>query len=91
MENVFELVGYQKYDFTDQKTGKQVRGQSVHFITEPTSQQKQNGFYGKVSGKISFPADAKIPSQFKCGEYFEWIFGFTGGQPKVIGFRPVNK
>ena len=91
MKNVFELVGYQKYDFKDKKTGNEIKGQSVHFVTEPTSQQKQNGFFGKVSGKISFPMGAQVPSQIKCGEFYEWIFGFTGGQPKVIGFRPVNK
>lgn len=91
MENVFELVGYQKYDFIDKKTGKPVKGQSVYFVGDPTSQQKENSFYGKIAGKVSLPMGAPVPSQIKVGEYYEWIFGFTGKEIKVTGFRPVNK
>lgn len=89
MENVFELVGVQKYDFKDRE-GKEVKGMTIHFTMEPSSQQKQNGFKGKVAGTQYFPAGANVPSQFRCGEHYEFVFGYSKGKPKVTGFRAVN-
>lgn len=89
MENVFELVGVQKLNFTG-ADGKTVKGTKIHFLTEATAAQKANGFMGKVCGSHFFTEGANIPSTYTCGQHFEFLFSFTGGKPKVSGFRPVN-
>lgn len=90
MENVFEIVGIFKYDFTDDKTSKRVKGVKIYFITDPTPQQKSHGFMGKVCDKVSFQEGANIPSTFSCGKHYEFLFSFANGKTKVSGFRPVT-
>ena len=89
MENVFELVGVHQYDFKD-KEGKQVKGTKIHFIMDPSDVQKTNGFRGKVCGTQNFPAGSSIPSQLTCGQFYEFLFGYSKGKPIVTGFRAVN-
>ena len=89
MENVFELVGAMKINFKD-ANGKEVKGTKIHFLTEPTSQQKANGFLGKVADSHFFTEGANIPSAYSCGQHYEFLFSFAGGKPRVSGFRPVN-
>lgn len=89
MENVFELVGAFKINFTD-KDGKLIKGTKVHFLIEPTPQQKANGFIGKVADSHFFTEGANVPSALTCGQHYEFLFSFTGGKPKVSGFRAVN-
>lgn len=90
MENVFELVGMQKFNFKD-KDGKEVNGMNVYYLMEPSAQQRANDFRGKICGKQYFPAGSNVPSQIKCGDFYEFLFGYIKGQPKVTGFRAVNK
>lgn len=90
MENVFELVGYQKFDFKD-KQGKDVKGMNIYYVMQPSAQKRANGFVGKISGKQYFPVGANVPSQLQGGQSYEFIFGYVDGQPKVTGFRSVNK
>ena len=90
MENVFELVGVQKIDFTD-KDGKRVQGTTIYFLMDPTAQQKQNDFRGKVAGKQYFPGGANIPSSVTCGQHYEFLFGYSKGKAIVNGFRAVTK
>lgn len=90
MENVFELVGIMNINFKD-NDGNDVKGTKIHFVTSPTPQQKNNGFLGKVAGNHFFPIGANIPSSVECGKPYEFTFSFTGGKPKVSGFRAVNK
>lgn len=89
MENVFELVGAFKLNFTD-KDGKPVKGLSVHFLMDPTPQQKANGFVGKVADKHFFREGSNIPSSYSCGQHYEFTFGYQKGKPVVVGFRPVT-
>lgn len=90
---MFELVGVQKYDFKDEKTGNQVRGTKIHFIMDPDPQQKAFGFTGKLVGTKSFPADGnfQIPSALQCGKFYDFILSYNGGKnAKVLGFREVK-
>lgn len=89
MENVFELVGIFKVNFKD-KDGKDVKGTKIHFLTDPTPQQKAHGFMGKVADSHFFTEGANIPATYTCGQHYEFTFSFTGGKPRVSGFRPVN-
>ncbi|MBQ7861371.1 MAG: hypothetical protein IJ349_04110 [Clostridia bacterium] len=90
MENVFELVGVQKIDFTD-KDGKRVQGTTIYFNMDATPQQRANGFNGKIAGKQYFPGGANIPSSVTCGQHYEFLFGYSKGKAVVNGFRAVTK
>lgn len=87
---MFELVGIMCYDFTDEH-GKRVQGTKIYFLTDPTPEQKKNGFTGKIAGEKSFPAGSMIPSAISCGKIYEFIMTYTGGKhPKLLGFREVK-
>lgn len=86
---MFELVGIQEVDFTDDK-GKRITGKKIHFITAPDPNQK-NSFTGKVCGTKFFPNGSAIPSMLQCGKTYEFIMTYTGGaHPKLVGFKEVK-
>ncbi len=84
---MFELVGIQEVDFTD-NTGKRVTGKTIHFLTAPEPGRK---FTGKVANSKFFRSDAPMPSALQCGKHYEFIMTYTGGpNPKLIGFKEVK-
>lgn len=86
---MFELVGIQRVDFTDDK-GKRITGNKIHFITNPDPQQ-QNAFTGKVAGTKFFHDGSSIPSALQCGKHYEFIMSYTGGaHPKLVGFKEIK-
>lgn len=53
-KNVITVVGCNKYDFIDQKTGRAVQGCNVHHLL---GTQTNENAVGEIPAKISFPLE----------------------------------
>lgn len=52
--NVITIIGANKYDFIDQKTGRNVQGCNVHHLMNTNTNENA---VGQIPAKISFPLE----------------------------------
>ncbi len=84
MFEVWNVLTYRDYDFTDEKSGRQIKGRTLH-CTRPTQDPEWPGVeYAKISVASSSPAFLKAP---ELGASYEIAFDRRG---KVVSMKKVS-
>lgn len=87
MGEIIELLGSSTYDFTDEKSGRQVAGIKLHYAKESTIQ----GFSGRESGSISISLETAIRIKAQRGIDFYDLKNRMEGEIYEIFFNDKGK
>lgn len=90
---VVNILGVQPYSFTDEKTGREIKGCSVYFHEE----KEQNNEFGVgfIPRKASLPLEmyaniSKFNFPCKANPVMETQFTSRGAKTKITDFKPLK-
>lgn len=84
---MFEIVGYEKIEFTNQDTGELVDGYKLHLLGEEFD---SNNRFGRPVLTKFFSSKYIKGSPIKVGAFCEFIVTFdSSGKPKLRGINII--
>lgn len=81
---MFEILGFEKINFTNEATGEVVNGYKLYLSTGPIDEKRGKG-YGFLT---KFFANSRIEGTLDVGKFAEFKINFNSkGEPKVVGVK----